>query len=138
MILLAVAQRVAIQDLPQQGKRTEGSVESIVNDNPETIMKFALVAAASLLACGAAYAQKIEVAVPADLTSPAAATAYTTALMEAIDTVCARETGPIIGVGYYTYRACVKQTRIDVSAQEPTGLLASRLNLTAPITLAAK
>lgn len=122
----------------QLGKRTEGSVESIVNDNPETAMKFVLAAAASMLACGTAYAQTIEVPVPADLSTPVATEAYTKALITAVDRVCARETGPVIGVGYYTFRECVKQTRLHIASIDPTGLFARHLGLSATITVAAR
>jgi hypothetical protein len=100
-------------------------------------MKF-ILAAASLLACGAAQAQQVEVAVPADLAAPDAAAAYTSSLIDAVDKVCAREAGPVIGVGYYVFWACVKQTRIDVAAKDPTGLLARRLGLNDPVRVAAR
>ncbi len=82
--------------------------------------------------------QTIEVAVPTDISDPAVAETYTADLLRAVSRVCARETGPVIGIAYYTYRACVAQTRVDTAHRDPTGLLAKQLGLDSAITLAAR
>lgn len=80
----------------------------------------------------------IEVAVPTNLGEPGVADAYASDLLRAVSRVCARETGPVIGVAYYTYRACIVQTRLDTAQRDPTGILAKHLGTDATLTLAAR
>jgi hypothetical protein len=101
-------------------------------------MKRALLALAPLAFAVSAHADPVEVSVPADTSSQAAATAYTDALLSAVDKVCREETGPRLGVGYWTYLACKKATTEQVAFTEPTGLLAARLGLKTPVELASK
>lgn len=101
-------------------------------------MKFTFAAIAAALACGTASAQTVEVPIPQGLETPAVAAEYTDQLLAAISTVCARSSAPVIGINYYTFRACVKQTRIDTAAHEPTGLLAVRLGIESPVRVASR
>jgi hypothetical protein len=101
-------------------------------------MKYAILPIAAALLAGSAFAEEAVVKVPADITDPAVAAAYTAELLGAIKKVCYRESAPVIGSSYYIYLACVKDTRAEVAKREPTGLLAERLGRDSAVTLAAK
>lgn len=102
-------------------------------------MKMLLAAALAAFACSPAFAEKrVTVSVPSDLSNPAVARAYTNALMHAAVTVCTKETAPVIGLNYYAYKACLKATRRNIAASEPTGLLAARLGLRTSLAVASK
>lgn len=95
-----------------------------------------IIAAFSTTAVAAANAEKVTVSIPSNVAEPAAAAAYTDNLMRATATVCSRETSPVAGTNYYRFRACLKQTRADVAAKDPTGLLAQRLGLSSSLAMA--
>lgn len=98
--------------------------------------RFAIIAVIALSAAGA-HADPVTVEAPAAPISEAAAQAYVAKLEKAIKDVCLDEAGPIVGVGYFTYRECVKATRAAVAKQDPTGLYAKRES-TGELVIAAK
>ncbi|MDZ4760326.1 MAG: hypothetical protein SGJ21_04575 [Alphaproteobacteria bacterium] len=102
------------------------------------MQRFLLTLAFPLVVCAAAFAEPVTVYVPRDTASAASAEAYVGDLMEAVDKVCREETGPLAGLGYWSYRACRKATMKDVALREPTGLLAARLGLKSPVQYAGK
>ena len=90
-------------------------------------MKYiAILAAAALSASAVAHADPISVETPKTPASAEEAAAYVSKLNVALKQVCREATGPIIGVAYYTYLDCVKETRAQVAKQDPTGLFAAQ------------
>lgn len=100
--------------------------------------RFILTLAGSMTMAGAAFAEQVTVQIPADVKSPAGAQAYTAALDHAVETVCRRQYQPLVGNAWYNYRACVKSTKADVAAKEPTGIYASRFSDRPSLAMAAK
>lgn len=89
-------------------------------------MKYIAFFAAIVLAAPAALADPITVEAPAGPRSEEAARAYVVKLDAAVKEVCYAEAGPVVGIGYYSYLNCVKDTRAAVAKQDPTGLYAKR------------
>lgn len=89
--------------------------------------RFAIFAVAAAIAtAGSAWADtSVSVSTPKDPASQEQAKVYVTKLESAVKKVCAAEAAPVIGVNFYTYMACVKQTRIDTAKKDPTGLYAA-------------
>ena len=81
------------------------------------------IAAAAILP--AAFADTT-VSTPKNLTSKEEVAAYVGKLEAAVKRECSRATGPVIGVAYYAYMACIAETRAAVAKSEPTGLYAKR------------
>jgi UrcA family protein len=141
MLCCSTTMFAVAQNLPKQwcdkGKRSEGLLSEF-NDNPEidTMKRMLITAAATLTLAGAAYAQPVTVMVPSDLSTKESVELYKSKLESAINEVCRRAAGPVVGVAYYTYKACVANTRADVAASEPTGLYGKKADTT--LTLAAK
>lgn len=91
-----------------------------------------LTALASLSIASAAVAETTitrEVAIPKVLSSPAEIENYTQALEAAVKRVCRDAEGPNFGITRYRYVECVKTTRAQVAANDPTGLYAASLGL---------
>src|SRR3546814_301423 len=86
--------------------------------------RFAIFAVTAAIAtAGSAWADtSISVLTPKDPTSKEQAAAYIADLDQAVRRVCAKTNSPIVGVNFYTYQACVKQTRIATAQKDPTGL----------------
>ena len=101
-------------------------------------MKRFLTAAliASVLAPASAFADTTILS-PKAPTSPAEASAYVQKIDLAVKRECLRATGPVIGVAYYSYLACLKDTRADMAKKDPTGLYARR-DSASDIVVAAK
>ncbi len=74
----------------------------------------------------AAYAGPVTVETPKAPVSLDAADAYVMKLERAVKQVCQKAATPVIGVNYYSYLACIKETRAQVAKQDPTGLYAQR------------
>lgn len=85
--------------------------------------RIAIFAAAAFLA-SAAHADPVSVSAPKAPVSAEAAATYVAKLDKAVKQVCREAAGPVIGVAYYGYLACIKDTRADVAKQDPTGLYA--------------
>ena len=100
-------------------------------------MKRIIISAAIALSAGAAYAEPVTVMTPQASASLAEQQAYVAALDKAVEKVCKREHAPIYGMAYYSYQACLKETRLDVAKQDPTGLYAASESKGA-LVLAAK
>ena len=83
---------------------------------------FSLIA----LSIGAANADPVTVLAPKASASTEEKTAYVIKLDRAVKEVCYKAATPVVGVHYYAYLACLKQTRAEVGKTEPTGLYASR------------
>lgn len=90
------------------------------------MMKYSAFLAAVILATPAALADPVTVEAPVGSISEEAARAYVVKLDTAVKDVCYAEAGPIVGIGYYSYLKCVKDTRVAVARQDPTGLYAKR------------
>lgn len=101
-------------------------------------MKRVIISAlvASVLAPAAAFADT-PVSLPKAPTTAAEAASYVQKLDLAVKSECQRATGPLVGIGYYTYLACLKDTRAFVAKQDPTGLYAKSESVTG-IAVAAK
>lgn len=100
-------------------------------------MKRIIISAAIAMSAGAAYAEPVTVMTPKAGASLAEQQAYVAALDDAVEKVCKKEHAPIYGVAFYSYKACVKDTRLDVAKQDPTGLYAASESKGA-LVLAAK
>lgn len=87
--------------------------------------RFAIFAILGLSA-GAAYADPVTVLAPKASASAEEKTAYVIKLDRAVKEVCYKAATPVVGLNYYTYLSCLKQTREEVGKTEPTGLYASR------------
>ncbi len=89
-------------------------------------MKVIAISVAIALLAGGAHADPVSVKTPKADASAAEAAAYVAALDKAVKRVCQEAAGPVIGLAFYSYLACLKDTRLDVSKQDPTGLYAGR------------
>lgn len=91
------------------------------------IMIFAF---ASIIAL-AAHADPVLVSTPKAPYSADQADAYVVSLETAIKRVCREAPAPVVGLGFYSYLSCIKETRAEVAKQDPTGLYAgeSRMGL---------
>ncbi len=87
--------------------------------------RFTILAAVAAVMALAAHADPVLVEAPKAPVSSDAAEAYVVSLEKAIKRVCREATGPVVGVAYYSYLACIKETRLEVAKQDPTGLYAS-------------
>jgi methionine-rich copper-binding protein CopC len=96
----------------------------------------ASILAASILAPASAFADTTILS-PKAPASAAEAAAYVQKLDLAIKRECQRATAPVIGVAYFSYRHCLKDTRADVAKKDPTGLYARRDSVS-DIVVAAK
>lgn len=99
-------------------------------------MKALIIAALSFAAAAPALAEDLAVKLPSSQ-EPAVAAAYTDQLMHATTVVCSRATSPRIGLNYYRFQDCLKQTRAATAQKDPTGLLAQRLGLSSSLAMAA-
>ena len=88
--------------------------------------RIVILTAIVLSTATAAYAGPVAVETPKPPVSLEAAEAYVTKLERAVKQVCYRASSPVIGVNYYGYLACIKETRARVAKQDPTGLYANR------------
>ena len=98
--------------------------------------RFAIFAFSAAVA-GAAHADPITVLTPKDPASREQAEAYVAELDRAVRKVCADTYAPIYGPSFYTFLACLKETRLEVEKKDPTGLYAGRES-NAPAVLAAR
>jgi UrcA family protein len=98
----------------------------------------ATVILAPALAAPAFAEPTVQVQVPANVRTEAGQKAYLDNLDRAVNRVCHRAVGPVVGVSWYTFRDCIIATKAEVAAREPTGLYASRLGLERPATLTAQ
>ena len=99
--------------------------------------RIAIIAAIAMSASTVAHADPVSIAAPATPVSAEAAEAYVTKIEKAVKEVCRDAAAPIVGVAYYTYLNCIKDTRVEVAKQDPTGLYAKR-EPGADIVIAAK
>lgn len=90
-------------------------------------MKRIAIFAAIVLSAAAAHADPVTVETPKAPVSPEAAHAYIAKLELAVKNVCFKESGPVVGLGYYSYLGCIKATRAEVAKQDPTGLFAAHV-----------
>lgn len=100
-------------------------------------MKRIAILAAIALVAGAAHADPVLVEAPRAPISAEQAEAYVTRLELAVKEVCYAASAPVYGTNYYSYLACLKETRADVAKKDPTGLYAGGES-TGGVTLAAK
>ena len=87
-------------------------------------MKCIMIFAAAAMFASAAHADPVSVSAPKAPVSAEDAATYVANLDKAVKQVCREATGPVIGVAYYGYLACIKDTRAEVAKQDPTGLYA--------------
>ena len=87
-------------------------------------MKRMMIFAAVLSMASVAHADPVSVATPKAPVSAEDAATYVASLDKAVKQVCREAAGPVVGVGYYGYLACLKDTRADVAKLDPTGLYA--------------
>ncbi len=87
-------------------------------------MKRIMIFAAAAMFASAAHADPVSVSAPKAPVSAEDAATYVANLDKAVKQVCREATGPVIGVAYYGYLACIKDTRAEVAKQDPTGLYA--------------
>lgn len=90
--------------------------------------RFILLLTGAMTLTGAAFADSVTVNIPSNVKTADGAAAYTSSLEKAVTKVCRKAFSPLIGINVYGYRACLKNTRADVSEQDPTGLYASRFS----------
>lgn len=100
-------------------------------------MKRIIISAAIAMSAAAAYADPITVMTPKAGATSEETAAYVAKLDKAIVKVCKEEHAPILGIAFYSYVACVKETRLAVEKSDPTGLYA-RHRSTGSMVLAAK
>ncbi len=100
-------------------------------------MKRIIISAAIAMSASAAYAEPVTVMTPKAGASLSEQQAYVAALDTAVEKVCKQEHAPVYGVAFYSYKACVKETRLDVAKKDPTGLYAASES-TGALVLAAK
>jgi len=100
-------------------------------------MKRIMFLSAAALFASAAHADPVSVSTPKAPVSTEAAALYVAKLDNAVKQVCREAAGPVIGVAYYGYLACIKDTRAMVAQQDPTGLYADGESKTG-IVVAAK
>jgi hypothetical protein len=89
-------------------------------------MKRIIISAAIAMSATAAYAEPVTVMAPKAGATAEESAAYVAKLEKAVKQVCQAAASPVIGLNYYTYMSCLKQTRADVGRQDPTGLFAQR------------
>lgn len=89
-------------------------------------MKRIVISISIALSAAVAHADPVVVIAPKAPISAQAAEAYVAKLEHAVKEVCYDAAAPIIGLAYYSYLKCVKDTRAEVGKQEPTGLYANR------------
>jgi hypothetical protein len=89
-------------------------------------MKVIVISAALALLAGAAHADPVTVKTPKPDASAAEVATYVADLEKAVRHVCRKAAAPVVGLAYYTYLACLKETRLDVSKLDPTGLYTGR------------
>lgn len=87
-------------------------------------MKRIMILAAALSATSMAHADPVSVLTPKAPISAEDAATYVASLDKAVKRVCRKAVGPVVGVGYYGYLSCLKDTRAEVSKNDPTGLYA--------------
>lgn len=87
-------------------------------------MKRMMIFAAALFAASVAHADPVSVATPKAPASAEEAASYVARLDKAVKQVCREAAAPVVGVGYYSYLACLKDTRANVAKLDPTGLYA--------------
>ena len=85
-------------------------------------MKRIIISAAIAMSAAAAYAEPVTVMTPKAGASIAEQQAYVAELDSAVENVCKKDTAPIYGVAFYSYKACLKETRLQVAKKDPTGL----------------
>lgn len=100
-------------------------------------MKRIAISAVIALTAAAAHAEPVAVETPRAPVSAEAADAYVAKLERAVKRVCREAAAPMVGINFYTYLACVKDTRAQVAKQDPTGLYAGRDSADA-LVIAAK
>lgn len=87
-------------------------------------MKRIMIFAAVATLASAAHADPVMVPAPKAPYSADQADAYVVSLEKAVKQVCREAAAPVVGLGYYSYLACIKETRAEVQKQDPTGLYA--------------
>lgn len=100
-------------------------------------MRRIIISTAIAMSAAAAYADPVTVMTPKPGASADELAAYVDNLDKAVKSVCKDNIRLARSIGFVSYSACLKETRIGVSKQDPTGLYAAT-KLTAPMTLAAK
>jgi len=98
--------------------------------------RIVISAVIAMSAAAAAHADPITVMTPKAGASFEEKAAYVVKLDAAVKEVCADLARPLIGLNYFGYQACVKQTRQDVAKQDPTGLYAARESIGGTIVAA--
>lgn len=88
--------------------------------------RIVISAAIAMSAASAAYADPITVMTPKASATAADKAAYVAQLDTAVKEVCEDAAKPLIGLNYFIYQSCVKQTRLEVAQKDPTGLYAAR------------
>lgn len=101
-------------------------------------MKRIAILSVIALSAAAAHADPVTVEAPKAPISAEAGQAYVAKLDKAIKEVCHDEVGPLVGVAYFSYKACIQQTRADVAKQDPTGLYAAKRESTGATVIAAR
>lgn len=89
-------------------------------------MKVLAILAAIALTASVAHADPVIVMSPKAPVSDQDAKAYIVALDKAVKKVCAKAAAPIIGSNFYSYLACIKDTRAEVAKNDLTGIYAAR------------
>lgn len=87
-------------------------------------MKRIMILVAAVTTAAAAHADPVMVSTPKAPISAEQADAYVVNLEKAIKQVCREAAAPVVGLGFYRYLACIKDTRAEVAKQDPTGLYA--------------
>lgn len=87
-------------------------------------MKRIMIFATAAMLASAAHADPVTVSAPKAPYSTDQADAYVVSLEKAVKRVCREATAPVVGLGFYSYLACIKATRAEVQKQDPTGLYA--------------
>jgi len=98
-------------------------------------MKFLAILSAIAVGASAAHADPVIVQAPKAPVSEQDAEAYVAKLENAVKRVCYNASAPMLGSNHYRYLDCIKQTRVQVAKDDPTGLYAANRT---PIVLAAK
>lgn len=78
------------------------------------------------LSAGAAYADPVTLLAPKASASAEEKAANVIKLDKAVSDVCYKAAIPVMGLNFYAYLSCLKQTREEVSKTEPTGPYVSR------------
>ncbi len=98
--------------------------------------RIAIFAVAAVFAA-AAHADPVTVMAPKAGASSEEVAVYVAKLEKAVKEVCYEAASPVVGLGFYGYLACLKETRAEVGKQDPTGLYAQR-DSTAETVIAAR